>query len=320
MKLTVEEVTEILILSDNGLSDAELAKMFNVDKTTVSKLKKGTIKKGDTARQLIEKLICEAKHFSLSEEEKLFSMIPDKYKRKYFIEKYKKYKLEVEKYKNIKSFWNVDLSEINKEANEIREELLKYKKIILENNIVSKQVLVDNINYLTTNFTKEDKKLLYAISNLYKLIRDEYFDMNNLARKGIIQFCSYWCEGDPCGLRECICEKAIDVIKEFRRECIDSMLEATITEKENNWAFVNRYCLLSSARRILNNKTYFLNKVNRYMEKIDNMYRRAWNVAGKNKDRDEWYSPDNIRKDYDELNANIEDIFNEISEILKEER
>ncbi len=309
MKLTLPEVAEILILSDGGMLDEELAERFDVHKTTITRLKQGKIKKGIEARKMIENQIEEAKSWGfsrLSETEKIFFIIPDKYKRKYFVEKLNKLLSRFKELYAIENYWRVWTDDLKKEAREVKNTLLLYKDAIIKYGIVSKSTIREYIDILTMEGNEQTDAiedalydLAYAVEDLYNVNKYTIFTVKEI-----------------CGTDE-ICENTISIIKDFSR-CLDEEKKyaGIKREKFTNKAHINVYEVLRNGKIVVSRKRTFLSFINERIKNIKREYVRAFNHCDHFKFEKEWYSPEKINEKYQSVVERLMQIYERIENTL----
>ena len=317
MKLTVQQVAEILILADSGKTNEELAKQFGVHKTTIAKLKSGKIKKGAEARELIKERIEETKRLGfhkIPEEEKLFFLIPDEYKRKYLTEKMKRVLARFNELYKFNDYWRIETEDLHKDAKELKEELLLYKDVLIKNKVLSKSTVQKYINILTM---EADDYVSYIEERLYRLakaFREDLDGANRFAINGVRGVC-----GTERGLIYCICEDAISAIKEFSNKVDNEKKFAGInSEKFRNKAHINVYEVLENAKRVVNMGGYLMGIITDRVEGIKDLYKRMFNTCDYFRFEKEWFSPDKVNKKYDDAIKKITSIYDELEERIKD--
>jgi len=305
MKLSIAEVAEILMLSDGGMSDEELAERFDVHKTTIAKLRQGKIKKGLEARKLIQERVEATKLWEFSRlprTERLFYFILDKYKRKYFAEKLDRLLEKFEKLYPVNNHWKTPIDKLEREAREVRELLLLYKDAVIKYGFVSKSTIEDYINILTLESNEQTDaieralyNLAYAISELYKVNKDVIF--------GLKEFCG----------SSSACENAIGVVKEFTTFLQGEEKYLGIKgEKFINKAHINVYEVLRNGRIVASHKERFFYYVNERIEGVKERY--AW--ATRDKSMGRFYTPEKISEKYREVVEKLERIYEDLENAL----
>jgi len=309
MKLTLSEIVEILMLSDSGMTDEELAERFDVHKTTIIKLRQGKIKKGIEARKLIEERIESTKSWDFSRlprTERLFYFILDKYKRKYFVEKLDKLLEKFEELYTINNYWKVSTDKLKKEAREVRDLLLLYKEAIIKYGFVSKSTIEEYINILTLEPNEQTDaieralyNLAYAISDLYEVNKDVIFALKE------------YCECTNAR------DSAIAVTRDITRSLQEKEKYLGIKwEKFTNKAHINVYEVLRNGRIVASNKERFFYYVNKGIELIKERYAEA--IGDKTMNR--FYTLEKISGDYQEVLKKLERIYEDLENALKKKQ